>query len=97
MGTEANTTNGGFLRKWCVANNNQQSYYFFFFFITAFQEHGRTKRARLSTINELQANSETHHSDERNLFKSIAERSEMYTSQALAQVSCSCSTTIAYS
>jgi hypothetical protein len=57
------------------------------FSISAFQEHGRTKRARLSTVDELQANTETHHSDERNLFQSITEESEMYTSQTVAQVS----------
>lgn len=55
---------------------------------TAFQEHGRTKRTRLSTVDELQANTETHHSDELNLFNSIAEGSEMYTSQTVTQVSC---------
>ena len=54
---------------------------------TAFQEHGRTKRARLSTVDELQTNTETHHSDELNLFKSITEGSEMYTSQTVTQVS----------
>jgi hypothetical protein len=54
---------------------------------SAFQEHGRTKRARLSTVDELQANTETHHSDERSLFKSITVESEMYTSKTVAQVS----------
>jgi len=52
---------------------------------SAFQEHGRTKRARLSTVDELQANTESHHSDERNLFKLITDGSEMYASQTVAQ------------
>lgn len=43
----------------------------------------------MSTIDELRANIETHHSDERNLFESITEGSEIYTSETLAQVSCS--------
>ena len=53
----------------------------------AFQERGRTKRARLCTIDEMQANTETRHSDERNLLNSIAEKSEMYESQTVTQVS----------
>jgi len=66
-------------------------------FITAFEEHSRTKRARLSTVNELQTNAETHHSDERKLFESIIEGSEMYTAQTLAEVSCLYSAAIVYS
>jgi kinesin family member 11 len=61
------------------------------------EEHSRSKRARLSIVNELQANTETHYSDERKLFGSITEEFEMYTSQTLAQVSSLCNAAIIYS
>lgn len=48
-------------------------------------------------VNELQANTETHYSDERKLFGSITEELEMYTSQTLAQVSSLCNVAIIYS
>jgi uncharacterized protein YlxP (DUF503 family) len=58
--------NGGFLCKRCVAIVRVINNLLLKISISAFQEHGRTKRARLSTVqvdsDELQANTETHHS-----------------------------------